>query len=437
MFVEEIIGQAKKELEDGKLDHALTIIQQALIQDPGGLALLQTEAEIHKLQNTFLDFLKPDSIKFKDIKNYLNTIDSIRHSPTNCSYTLNQRYDYSQNLELFHMKDAYVTQSYGVHGKDGSPYWGTVLTRGNPSENLTYPRGYPTRSLQSKHPDIVLDEGFYINYLQMRNFGHFLTETASSIYPLLDWVNDKRLSSIPILINEKYSSQDFQINGLIELLGITVDQIIIIGKDVKVAQIKNLFMSKPTHINRSFVSYHHSSIVRKMILKKLNFSEKKLQKQIDLTPQIKKLYISRSQLNSSLRKFTQEQELESRLETLGWTIFHPQHHDLLTQITTYESSMFMCGPEGSAIHMLYGTHHIQLKKFILLCRNNQNNFIRQLSSQNIISETIECLEKTQALRESEQNSPIYDVKIKSEYSVDELAEQINDSSKTIQTNNII
>ena len=431
MFAEEIIGQAKKELEAGKLDHALTIIQKALSQDPGSLALLQTEAEIYKLQNIFLDFLKPDSIYFKDIKNCLNTVKNVRHSPANCSYTLNQRFEYSHNLELFHMKDAYITQSYGVHGKNGSPYWGTVLTRGNPSENLTYPRGYPTRSLESKHPDIFLDEGFYINYLQMRNFGHFLTETASSIYPLLDWVNDKRLSSIPILINEKYSSQDFQINGLIELLGITIDQIIIIGKDVKVAQIQNLFMSKPTHINRSFVSHHHASIVRKMILRKLNCSEKKLQKQMHLTPQIKKLYISRSQLNPSLRKFTQEQELERRLETLGWTIFHPQHHDLLTQITTYESSSYMCGPEGSAIHMLYGTHHIQLKKFILLCRNNTNNFTRQLLSQNIISETIECFEKTQALRKSGQSSPNYDVQIKSGFSVKELAEQINDSSKTI------
>ena len=435
MLAGEILGQTKKELEAGNLDHAMKLIQQALNQNPGDESLLQTEAEVCQLQNTLLDFLKPNSIKFRDAKKYL--IKDYNLSPPYCSYTLNQRYEYSQNLELFHMKDAYVTQSYGVHGKDGSPYWGTVLTRGNPWENLTYPRGYPTKSLQSKHPDIVLDEGFYINYLQMRNFGHFLTETASSIYPLLEWVKDKRLSSIPILINEKYSSQDFQVNSLIELLGITIDQIIIIGKDAKVAQIKNLFMSKPTHVNRSFVSHHHASIVRKMVLKKLNCSEKKLQKQINLTPQIKKLYISRSQLNPNLRKFTQEQELESRLETLGWKIFHPQHHDLLTQITTYESSSFICGLEGSAIHLLYGTCHLQLKKFVLLCRNSQNNFNRQLSSQNIISESIECLEKTLALRDSGCNPPIYDVQLKPGHSAKELAEQINNSSKTSKTDNII
>ena len=58
MFADEIIGQAKKELEAGNLDHAMKLIQQALNQNPGDESLLQTEAEVCQLQNTLLDFFK-------------------------------------------------------------------------------------------------------------------------------------------------------------------------------------------------------------------------------------------------------------------------------------------------------------------------------------------------------------------------------------------
>lgn len=259
----------------------------------------------------------------------------------------------------------------------------------------------------------------------MHHFGHFLTETASAIYPLLSWVSNKDFSSLPILINEKYSSQDFQVSELVSLLGINREQIILVGKHPSSVRVRSLLMSKPTHINRAFASKNHASIVRKVILKKLNHSERSLSAFSTLVQPIKKLYISRSRLSPNVRIFAQERELELKLMRLGWNIFHPECHNLITQISTYEASSLICAAEGSAVHLLYGTLHKELKKFVLLCRNTNNNFTRQLSSQQIKFECIACLEKIK-IQQGAIHSPTLDnVQLKSDFDTSELATYID------------
>lgn len=426
MIVEKILYEVDKELNSGRLGCGLKIVRQALLENPENMVLLQLEAKILHLENIAIQFARPNTISFKKFKQYLRSASYLQKSKSMiCFHGLNERFQCTHDLELFCMQDAFLTRIYGVHDEEGLPYWGTVLTRGDPSDGLTYPRGYPVKIQKPRHAEITLDMGFYVNYVQMRNFGHLLTETSSAIYPLLDFGSKNSLASLTILINEKYSSQNFQVDALVKLLGVARDQIIVIGQDVKSAQVKNLFMSKPSHINRSFVSNYHALIVRNVIRKKLRRSERSLRTEIDSALPIEKLYISRSKLNLNFRQFIQEKELENRLQELGWRIFHPQCHDLLSQIIAYESSSFICAPEGSAIHLLYGTNHLNLKKVILLCRNIENNFIKQLLSQDISHEPIACLEKVEAVREDGQPAPNYDVRLKDGLSVSDIVENIN------------
>ena len=62
----------------------------------------------------------------------------------------------------------------------GFPFWNTIISRGDSTNNITYPRGMPERiDLADYEGNDQIKEALYINYLQCKNFRHLLTETAS------------------------------------------------------------------------------------------------------------------------------------------------------------------------------------------------------------------------------------------------------------------
>ncbi|NNE53768.1 MAG: FkbM family methyltransferase [Sulfitobacter sp.] len=65
-----------------------------------------------------------------------------------------------------------------------------------------------------------------------------------------------------------------------------------------------------------------------------------------------KLYISRSKLPAGRGNLIGEPELEKRLESLGYTIYHPEKHDIRHQIATYKAANKVIAAEGSALHLL-------------------------------------------------------------------------------------
>ena len=184
---------------------------------------------------------------------------------------------------------ARVTNTYGIHDDAGHPFYGTVLSRGSWKNNdTTFPRGKPKNINQSNNNSFY-ESGFFINYLQFYNFGHLLTETVSSIHPLLLWKQHNSLNSnIPIFINEPQSSDKRQVQALLELLEIPRQQVITIGNDSDGVKVGRLFVASPTHVNRNFVSKCHSRWAKKYFY----FSEKRRK----LTPKqiitSKKVYIS-------------------------------------------------------------------------------------------------------------------------------------------------
>lgn len=65
-----------------------------------------------------------------------------------------------------------------------------------------------------------------------------------------------------------------------------------------------------------------------------------------------RLYISRSALGAPKQRVDQEEALEAALSAGGYTIFHPQAHDLGTQIERYRAARVILGGDGSAFHLL-------------------------------------------------------------------------------------
>lgn len=64
-----------------------------------------------------------------------------------------------------------------------------------------------------------------------------------------------------------------------------------------------------------------------------------------------KIYISRSQLFRKRGRFLLEDYIEAKMEAEGYTIFHPQQHDLPTQLATYKGASMIVSTDNSALHL--------------------------------------------------------------------------------------
>ena len=65
-----------------------------------------------------------------------------------------------------------------------------------------------------------------------------------------------------------------------------------------------------------------------------------------------KLYISRSELPAGRGNLIGETELEQNLAAEGYTMYHPQKHDMNHQIATYKAAKQIIAAEGSSLHLL-------------------------------------------------------------------------------------
>lgn len=63
------------------------------------------------------------------------------------------------------------------------------------------------------------------------------------------------------------------------------------------------------------------------------------------------LYISRSKLPSKRGSVLMEEVIEERMEKAGYTVFHPQNHDLDTQIAAYKAARRIVSLDASSLHL--------------------------------------------------------------------------------------
>jgi hypothetical protein len=64
-----------------------------------------------------------------------------------------------------------------------------------------------------------------------------------------------------------------------------------------------------------------------------------------------RLYVSRSALGPGRGGLIGEDRLEACLAAEGYEVFHPEQHDLATQIARYKAARQIVAAEGSALHL--------------------------------------------------------------------------------------
>lgn len=84
-----------------------------------------------------------------------------------------------------------------------------------------------------------------------------------------------------------------------------------------------------------------------------------------------KLYISRSRLGPSKGALLGEESLEAYLRAEGYTIFHPEQHDIATQIAHYKAARHVIASEGSALHVFAFCGRAD-QKVAVLCRRRSS-----------------------------------------------------------------
>jgi FkbM family methyltransferase len=85
------------------------------------------------------------------------------------------------------------------------------------------------------------------------------------------------------------------------------------------------------------------------------------------------LYISRSRLRADKGHVIGEEVLEDNLARCGYEVFHPEKHDLLTQIARYRAARRIVALDGSALHLAAYVAEPETKVAIVLRRSKANH----------------------------------------------------------------
>lgn len=80
-----------------------------------------------------------------------------------------------------------------------------------------------------------------------------------------------------------------------------------------------------------------------------------------------KLYISRSKLGLGKGSLLGEAVIEEHLRAEGYEIFHPEQHDIRTQVARYKAAQQVVACDGSALHLL-ALCHKPCQRLAMICR---------------------------------------------------------------------
>jgi hypothetical protein len=81
-----------------------------------------------------------------------------------------------------------------------------------------------------------------------------------------------------------------------------------------------------------------------------------------------KIYISRSEVFSKRGRLLFEDQIEAKMRAEGFTIFHPQQHDLQSQLEQYKAAKIIVSTDNSALHLAAFVAGSDCKVAILLRR---------------------------------------------------------------------
>ena len=109
-----------------------------------------------------------------------------------------------------------------------------------------------------------------------------------------------------------------------------------------------------------------------------------------------KLYISRARLRADKGHVIGEEILEENLSRCGYEVFHPEKHDLLTQIARYRAARHIVALDGSALHLAGFVVEPETRVGIILRRSKANHGDYTLQYQSFAGITPDIMNAVQA-----------------------------------------
>ncbi len=110
----------------------------------------------------------------------------------------------------------------------------------------------------------------------------------------------------------------------------------------------------------------------------------------------KDIYISRSRLNPEKGGIAGEAVIEENLARLGYEIFHPQKHNLQTQIARYRAARRIVALDGSALHLAGFVADPSVQVAIILRRSKANHGDYTLQYESFLGVTPDIVDAVRA-----------------------------------------
>ncbi|MEL7257856.1 MAG: glycosyltransferase 61 family protein, partial [Pseudomonadota bacterium] len=107
---------------------------------------------------------------------------------------------------------------------------------------------------------------------------------------------------------------------------------------------------------------------------------------------VKDIYLSRTRLQGSEKAVDKEHRIERLMAGAGYEIFHPQEHDVATQIARYRAARRIVGPDGSALHLAAFAAHPEARVAVIQRRHRERvvrSFVDQFKAFGVAD--VECL----------------------------------------------
>lgn len=231
------------------------------------------------------------------------------------------------------------TKAIGNEGVDGALYnkcGELIVSSLRYSKNAAYKHAAPYYIVPPDIEKVLKGKYVYCGHLHL-HFGHFLMETLSSLW-ISEWVsNDVNFVFHPFYEEQGgFESKQYIVDAF-ELLGIDSQRILIIKENVVIEKI--IVPERLVAINEAF-NVSANSVYEKMVSRN------------DVICTVgKKVFLSRSKLMHGRRSYGHERKIDSLFEGLGFSVVSPELISLKEQIALVNNADFVCGFEGSALHL--------------------------------------------------------------------------------------
>lgn len=254
----------------------------------------------------------------------------------------------------------------GLVDGEGRRLEATFLRRGANLERFPFPP--PERmdpaALERAEPVPTL---VFLPYLEFDHFGHWLTETAAWLGPLLDpgldWLAGAGEGAVLMV-----SAQAAPALGELErLLPAAAGRWRSSASLEAPLRAERVLLPVPSlRIGHSIGSAHPRHL--RLLLERTLGPTVRLPPPTAGAPDGSRLYLSRSRLDRSFRQILGEEALEQELRRRGWRIAWPETQPLAEQLQQLRDASVIAGPRSSALHLLlYFGRSLRRRSVISLC----------------------------------------------------------------------